>query len=45
MEQNDINNQESDYTGEQENFIRFQYELEFIQMLSNPNYLECNLAS
>lgn len=30
----------SDYTNEQENFIRFQYELDFVQMLGNPFYLE-----
>ena len=34
-------NNDSEYTNEQGNFIRFQYELEFVQMLSNPNYLEC----
>ena len=32
---------ESDNPNKQENFIRFQYELEFIQMLANPDYLEC----
>lgn len=31
---------EADYTNEQENFIRFQYELEFVQMLTNCEYLK-----
>ena len=31
---------ESEYTNEQESYIRFQYELEFVQMLANPGYLK-----
>ncbi len=35
---------QSEYTDDQGNFIRFQYELEFVQLLSNPEYLNCTYS-
>lgn len=41
---NNINNNESEeinYNKIQEEIFRFTQDLEFIQLLANPNYLEC----
>jgi len=42
-QQSSIRSLESDISVQQDNFIRFQYELEFVQMLSNPDYLNCSI--